>query len=192
MSFILLGILNSQAEAAGGAPAYDLLETTIVSGTTTSAVSFTGLGSYTDYKHLQVRMLVSGDPGDPGANSTVLTLNNDVGANYSSHQLHGDGSSARSRAEVSDTNIRLYQFEERAGDNNVFGSAILDFLDFSNSNKNTTVRWLGGVNPASASDNRVTLGSGLYMNTNAITSITFTSQDDFVPDSRFSLYGIKG
>ena len=37
--------------------AYDLLETTTLTSSA-SSVTFSGLGSYTDYKHLQIRMVI--------------------------------------------------------------------------------------------------------------------------------------
>ena len=177
MSFILLGILNSQAAGAGGAGAYDLLETTVLTSSA-SSVSFTGLDSYTDYKHLQLRIVAN------GGGLIYQRFNSDTGSNYAEHRLYGDGSSVNSQGFASQTEM-IIGFGTTTTD--VFAACVVDVLDFSSSNKNTTVRSLGGDN----SD--VALGSGLWNNTNAVTSTDiFPNSGSFATGSRFSLYGIKG
>ena len=184
MSLILLGILNSQAAAAGGGAGYDLLETQTLTGSAAS-VTFTGLGSYTDYKHLQLRFVSRGS-------SSVLPyarLNSDTGSNYASHRLNGDGSSAGSDAFTSISNLYLGIQASSFVDANTFGVGVVDFLDFSNSNKNTTIRVLSGI---AGNYNNIFLNSGLWNNTNAVTQIQlFPDAGDFIAGSRFSLYGVR-
>jgi hypothetical protein len=187
MSFILLGILNSQVEA-GGAAAYDLLETTVL-GTTASSVTFSSLGSYSDYKHLQIRATMR-------ANGTTLTfyrirLNGDTGTNYARHWLTSQGTSVTSAAGTS-TNA-IFPADRLPGDStaNSFTASVMDFLDFSNANKNTTVKVFSGYRDA-VNGGQIRLASGLWNNTAAVTSIEVsTGTDSFVAGSRFSLYGIK-
>ena len=189
MSLILLGILNSQAAAAGGAGAYDLLETQTLASSA-SSVTFTGLGSYSDYKHLQIRMVTRASDA-AGIKEYRLRLNGDSGTNYSSHVLYGNGSVVSSESSTSSDTIRKQFTTAATNDTNAFGAAVLDVLDFSSSSKNTTLRSLFGS--PGGTFNTVGLSSGLWINTSAVTSIqVFLSSNSFIAGSRFSLYGIKG
>ena len=188
MSLVLLGILNSQAAAAGGAGAYDLLETINITAEG-SSFSFTGLDAYSDYKHLQMRMVLGKADGDGRLNSFYLRFNSDGGTNYPSHQLTGTGSAVSANAFTNETLVRLTEVKSRNSGNGIFGAVVLDILDFSNTNKYKTVRYLGGGN--NTSESKVTLGSSAWLSTNAITRIdSFSSVVG--TGSRISLYGIKG
>jgi len=182
MSLMLLGILNSQA-AGGGGGAFDLLETTTLTSTATS-VTFSGLGAYSDYKHLQIRAVVR------NTTEPYLRFNGDSGSNYKDHTLRGIGTSVQSTSLGSGTSIPISMNDSGGGSNQRYGAGVIDILDFSNSSKNTTTRALTGkvdpdVYPA------ISLQSGAWFNTSAITSIVFGG-GTFQAGSRFSLYGIKG
>jgi hypothetical protein len=75
---------------------------------------------------------------------------------------------------------------------NAFSTSVIDILDAYSSTKNKTVRILGGF--ADGANSRMRLGSGAWLNTASITSISITDGESqsFVAGSRFSLYGIKG
>lgn len=173
-------------------PADDILEE-IVLASSASSVTLSGLGAYTDYQHLQVRMTVSDTrSGADGNTDLTVRFNGDsTYGNYSHHRLRGrQNGTIEGAGTALDDDIRLRFVYEGLG-GNIFGSGVLDILDFSNSSKNTTARFLGGaVNPANESE--VTLTSGLYKNTSAITSIQFNSlYDGFATGSRFSLIGVR-
>jgi len=189
MSLILLGILNSQAAAAGGAGAYDLLETQVLTSSA-SSVTFTGLGSYSDYKHLQLRCVLQDIQGSTNLNNGYIKLNNDTSSIYARHQLQGNGSSVSSNASSSQTSALFYDFFEDGGYPDRFGAAIFDILDFSSTSKNTTIRGLGG---AASRQYMIGLWSALYASTSAITQLEiWSATNDVAAGSRFSLYGIKG
>ena len=190
MSFMLLGILNSQA-AGGGGGAYDLLETTTLA-TSASSVTFSGLGSYSDYAHLQIRAVVRESSGAGGYTNSQLTLNADTGSNYSWHYLDGQGSSVSSVGYGSQPNVRLQSFSPGDGSPaGVFGSGVIDILDFNNGSKNSTVRALHGA--LTSTNKGIFFTSGAWYDTAAVTSISFAIGDNsWVAGSRFSLYGIKG
>ena len=189
MSFTLLGILQSQA-AGGAAAAYDLLETQALTSSA-SSVTFTGLGSYSDYKHLQIRYTIQYINGTTGTTAMNLQFNNDTGSNYAKHQLTGNGSTVTSGATTSSSNIQLSDAGTRPSETS-FGAGVIDILDFSSSAKNTTIKALyGAITP---SEDYVYLTSGLWNSTSAVTSIKHFSVSgfSFATGSRFSLYGIKG
>ena len=187
MSFMLLGILNSQA-AGGAAGAFDLLETTTLA-TSASSVTFSGLGAYSDYKHLQIRAVTQSTYGSWIDNMRVRV--NGATSSYYAHWLRGTGSSVSSQSEGGGTWIA---FEDALGGGSVtdqYGVFVMDILDFANTNKNTTLKLLGGN--STTSGQRVILESGLYSSTNAMTSIEFfAANGDLKSTTRFSLYGIKG
>ena len=179
---IPLGILAVAGAGAAGGGSFDLLETVTPTGTTT--LTFTGLDTYTQYKHLQIRF--THQNATPTFSQLQVRLNSDTGSNYARHALFGDGSTVQSTANTSAT------FMQAGGSSNTanqFTAGVIDILDFSSSSKNTTIRALSGYPTGSP---RIWFFSGFWNNTAAVTSITLLdSAANFATGSRFSLYGIK-
>lgn len=194
MTPIPLGILDFPTGAAG---AYDLLETQILTSSAAS-VTFTGLGSYTDYKHLQIRMLTH-STYNGGNTGYLMTFNSDSGANYSRHGLQANwfpaATGVTSYAQTGQTSI--FGSCYGADYSNKFWPAVWDILDFSNANKNTTVKGFEGMFGSNdfghSPEGGIRLRSGAWYNTSAVTSISFVTAtgDNFVSGSRFSLMGVK-
>ena len=166
--------------------AFDLLESKILTSSA-SSVTFTGLGSYSDYKHLQVRMVTRSDRASTVANID-FRLNGDSGSNYAWHTVQGNGSAVNVGAVSSTTLMRLAETTGSTEVSNNFAACVVDILDYANTSKNTTARSLSGR----TGNSQIGLRSGLYNNTAAITSVTITPQGNFITGSRFSLYGIRG
>jgi hypothetical protein len=124
-----------------------------------------------------------------------LRFNSDTGSNYSRHVLSGDGASATSGANLSQTRIPFGNSIPGANSTaNVFGAAVIDVLDYASTSKNKTVRGLYGANDnTSNTEYRMALNSGLwYATPAAITSITLLPETaNFAQYSTFALYGIK-
>jgi hypothetical protein len=169
---------------SGNAPlslgSFDLLETTTLT-TSASSVTFSGLGAYSDYKHLQIRAVVR------GSFSLNIRLNGDSGSNYAIHSLQGNGSSVSSSSTTSASNAEFIGSAGGSEDANAFGALVVDFLDAYSGSKNTTMRGLGGK---STSNPRIALNSSLWNNTAAISSMELFG-GTWVAGSRFSLIGIK-
>ena len=190
---IPLGVLAvAGAGAAGGGGSFDLLETTVL-GTATSTVTFSGLGSYSDYKHLQLRIVSRRPAGGDflTSGSWGLQFNSDTASNYSWHRLAGAGGSVLSDGGGSNSygpdNVVHGVPNSPTGS---FGASITDILDFSNTSKYKTIRVLAGVSDSVKAE--IDLNSGSWRNLNAITSITIKERwGNFAVNSRFSLYGIK-
>jgi len=159
---------------------YDLLATETLTSSTTS-VTFSSLGDYAaDYDHLQIRSTLATST----STSRWLTcrFNGDTGSNYSFHRLRGTGSSVVTSGAGNYAEILVVV------SNDTVGSMVMDILDYGNSSKNTTTRTFHG----SLGRNEVSLTSGAWFNTNAVTSILLQYQsNDIVTGSRFSLYGIR-
>ncbi len=181
----ILGIMASSFPAVGD---YESIATTTVGSGGAADVTFSSiLGSY---KHLQIRAIARGTTAD----SNVLVriqLNSDTGNNYARHNIIGDGSSATSG---NDANQDRGGVGNIAADNataSIFGTLVCDILDYTNTNKYTTLRSLSGNDRNGAGI--VGLFSSLWMNTNAITTIKlFPAAGNFAQHSSFALYGIRG
>ena len=180
---IPLGILAVAGAGAGDTGAFDLLETTILSSTATS-VTFSNLGNYSAYKHLQLRMVVA---NATTSDTPLLTFNGVAGTSYAFHQLRTDGTGPFSVGFSSRARIEYLQNIDNS--TNRFYPSIIDILDFSNTSKNKTARFFSY--DSSGSNGILYFGSGLFNSTNAITSITITMGSNFAVNSRFSLYGMK-
>jgi hypothetical protein len=177
--------------AAGGGyeAAFDLLETTTLTSTT-SSVTFSGLGAYSDYKHLQIRMLARSNRGSADLDMRCR-INGDTGSNYTWHGIRGLTGSALGQNGTSNTSYHLGKFPGNTGDGDVFGAFVSDILDFSSSNKATTIKTVGGVANNNFMQN--SFYTGLYNSTSAVTSIQFFGEaDSFLAGSTFSLYGVRG
>jgi len=177
----ILGIFASSVLGAVTATSFESIATVTVGSGGSSTVEFTSIGS--TYSHLQVRVYSMSST----ANWNKLQFNTDTGSNYTYHQLEGNGSSAVANAGTSQTSI---QYAYSYSTTNPLG-AVIDILDYANTNKYKTVRTLSG-NDSNGSGN-VQLMSGLWLSTNAITSIKFiNTSGNFNQYSHFALYGIKG
>tara|TARA_R110000822_G_scaffold252813_1_gene379432 strand:+ start:211 stop:789 length:579 start_codon:yes stop_codon:yes gene_type:complete len=192
MSFTLLGILNSQAAGGSAPPAFEHLATTIIYSAVGS-VTLTGLNSYTDYAHLQLRVSTKSQSSITAGTFHRVNINADYGNNYSYHEMaNRGGSMAAENTSPTDT-MYLGTAATTLGTQNdyMFSSAIMDFPDFLSTTKYKTVHAQTGMHQYSDSDVRI--ASGHWRNTSAISSITFYLQSgQFAPTSRFSIYGIRG
>ena len=65
----------------------------------------------------------------------------------------------------------------------------MDILDYSNTNKNKTLRQLAGTD--NNGNGVVGLSSGLWQSTAAVASIDITAIGSFSQYTSFALYGIK-
>jgi hypothetical protein len=188
MSFILLGILNSQAVAAGGGSDFELISTSLISSNTTD-VYFESIPQ--TYKHLQVRMTVRNSATFSTAIRVRPNYDSGVG-NYTTHRLRGYGSGQLSNF-TDDTGRLDHTVLASNNTANIYGVCILDILDYTNSNKYKTMRAVHGYCDQASGGNNIVQTSMLWMNTSAMTDLQLNCWDgSFVSGSRFSLYGIKG
>jgi hypothetical protein len=187
----ILGILASGRQPALNASSYASIATTTVGSGGAASVSFTSIPS--TYTHLQIRAIARTDRATVVSGDWMkITFNGDSGSNYAFHQLRGDGASATAAASSS---IGFMEVERAAGAASTasgFGAIVFDLLDYANTSKYKTQRTLGGYDNNGAGV--VGLYSGVWMNTNAVTSITLISGggSNFVQYSSFALYGIRG
>jgi hypothetical protein len=190
----ILGIMASQISGHLWAPsgAYDALATVTVPSGGVANVTFAGIP--TGYKHLQIRSIAR-TANAAKAEDVVAVFNADTGANYVQHLLVGNGSTAASYAATGQNFIKGVAYATgTTASSNIFGSGILDILDYANVNKNKTIRSLAGMDLNEASTfAQLQFWSGLWLNTSAITSITLkcSSGANISEFSSFALYGVK-
>lgn len=200
MTPILTGIVASGISGHLTPPwspegAYDALATVTLS-TTTASVIFSGIPA--GYKHLQVRCLTRGSSTSTGGAPVYVTVNGDTGANYSTHCIIGNGSTAY----ADDHANALYildgfgGFQSLSGGDgaNSFGVGIIDLLDYSSTAKYKTARALWGRSD-NTTTGRVVFESGSWRSTDVINSLTFTTDASYGvnwgANTQFALYGVK-
>ena len=181
----ILGIMASQISGHLWEPAgaYESIATVTVGAGGASTVTFSSIPS--TYQHLQIRGIMLSTT----ANHADMQLNSDTGNNYAGHALEGTGSAVSSFAGTSRAN--MFSIFYTPGTSTGVGGGVADILDYANTNKNTTVRSLRGTDNNGSGN--LSLISGLWMNTSAVTTITLTARGGtFTQYSSFALYGIRG
>ena len=177
---ITAGLLAAPYSAPVSTTAYESIQTVPVGILGSTNIAFTSIPS--TYKHLQIRATLLTTAG--GVN---IQYNGDTGSNYTYHQLYGTGASnALSNAGTAQTSGYIAYNSATGGYPTV---AVVDILDYQNTNKYKTHRSLAGTDNNSNAGT-VTYFSGLWLNSAAITSINILGT--FAQYSTFALYGIKG
>jgi hypothetical protein len=186
----ILGIIASQ-DYTRVTNSYESIATTTVGSGGAASVTFSSIPA--TYTHLQVRMIARDNRANT-SDSGAFRFNSDSGTNYAYHAVIGLGTSVI--ASTVDTYNRglIDRFTASTATASIFGTAIMDILDYANTNKYKTVRMLGGYDLNGGSDNQATFSSTLWQSTSAISTILIfpnvgTSWDQY---SQFALYGIKG
>ena len=189
----ILGVFASANQSQFIAnPSFESIATTTVS-TAVASVTFSSIPA--TYTHLQIRGITKAVGTANIAVNGLFQINSDTGSNYSRHLLDGNGSSATSTGSASQTSIVFCPIPDSniAGSGSMFGGFVMDILDYTNTNKYKTVRSLSGYDLNNATYGALRFYTGLWKNTNAITSITFSPDGvNLAQYSSFALYGIKG
>ena len=188
----ILGIMASSMQGAVGN--FESISTVNVGVAGSATITFSSIPS--TYKHLQIRFLAATTRLIYGFDAMNLQMNGDTGANYAYHRVEGNGSTAGAAGVASANNILLGDRTIGAAMPNVYGTGVLDILDYANTSKYKTTRNLNGVDNNGTYDGTyfpyIALASGLWQSTSAITSLTFTPNNGiFKQYSSFALYGIK-
>lgn len=171
-------------------PAFESIATATGTGSS-GTITFSSIPS--TYKHLQIRYIGRSDEVATVRNLNIR-LNGDTGTNYVYHNLTGDGTTATAAGVTAVAQMLVRPIPAASASANIMGAGIIDIHDYASTTKNKTVRTFVGADANTAStDWKVSLFSGLWLNTAAITSISLIAQSgNFTTDSTFALYGIKG
>lgn len=171
---------------------YDSIATSLVTSGGASTISFTNIPA--DYRHLQIRYICRTSLS--GTNSGMYMKFNNSSTGY--HYLGGgafytNGTTATGAAGWQGTSTAGGAIGQPPGANiatSVFSAGVVDILDYTDANKNTSVNTFSGY-----SNNTSGYQVGLQFfwdNTAAVTRIDIVPDHSLVQHSRFALYGIKG
>lgn len=186
----ILGIWASSRATAVDTGAMFPLQVITVGPAGASSVEFTNIPT-TGYAHLQIRGIARTTEAADGSAIYIQFNSDTTTGNYRGHGLYGTGSSVVAY----DLDGSYYaSLSAVAGGNaaaSIFGTAVIDILDYANTNKYKTVRNLSG-NDRNGSG-QVRFASGLWMSTSAVTSVKLVPlSNNFAQYSQFALYGVKG
>jgi len=185
----ILGIYASQISGHLSTNNFSSIATVTVGSGGASSITFSSIPS--TYTHLQIRAITRSNRTDDINDAFNVQLNGDSGSNYKAHTLYGNGSNAYAfAAGGSGMYIGIWQTSSTSTAN-VFGTAIIDILDYTNTNKNKVAKALTGMDQNN-SNGVIGFQSGLWLNTASVNSLTFTPVygTGFVQYTTFALYGV--
>ena len=175
----------------GGEPdfgAFESIATSAVGAEGAASVAFSSIPQ--TYKHLQVRCMLRDEAAFAERALFVEINGNSPSGSNAYHQLLGNGSSASSSAATSQGRWSdTVSVPAASAAANIFAVAVIDILDYTNTNKTKTLRALGGYDANGSG--KVMLTSYLYNSTNTITSLLLYTNQKIVSGSHLALYGIK-
>jgi hypothetical protein len=161
---------------------YESIQTVTVGAGGQTTITFSSIPS--TYKHLQIRGIARGT--DSSLRALFLSINSTVNV-VRSHYLYGDGATASAGSQTAN------QLGWGLGSGQLasaFSIAVIDILDYANTNKNKVTRSLA-ANDLNGSGN-IALFSELFDTTVAINAVNLTLEvGNFAQHSTFALYGIK-
>lgn len=171
---------------AGPSGDFQSIATTVVDATADLTITFSDIPS--TFKHLQIRAIaLSNSDSVP----VLMRFNSDSGSNYSWHTLNGQGGGAGSGAGTSASSVILTLNANRGLNASNPWGYVIDILDYTDTNKYTTVRALHGADYNGSGE--INLTSGNWRDTAAVSTITLSmASSGFNQYSHFALYGIKG
>lgn len=169
---------------------YELIERVTVGSGGSSSVSFSSIPS--TYRHLQVRLIARSDR-TAGVDLIGVRMNGDSSGNYSNHLFKGDGSSTSVDFDINATRMNIQRLASDNLNASIFSSYVVDILDYANTNKYKTIRYIAGYDANGSG--QIVGGSGAWRSTSAVTSLSFQNLDyssNYKQYTTFALYGIKG
>lgn len=177
---------------------YESIATVTVGSGGSSSADFTSIPS--TYTHLQIRWIARGASSGSDQGTLAIRVGNgsvDTGTNYWFHDLNGNGASvATSNAGSAKSYATISYIPRDSYTAGMMACGVIDILDYVNTNKNKTIRSLGGndTNGTGTEKGTLALASGLWSSTSAIDTIKLSVSgftQSFQQYSHFALYGIK-
>lgn len=155
---------------------------TVPSGGSAS-YTFNSFSGYTDL------VLVMGSVGiNSAASAGKLRFNGDTGSNYSVTFMYGNGSTAASSRNTSQSDMRIYGWSSGNVANSNNDNVILHIQNYANTSTYKTVLMRSNLPQAETA-----AAVGLWQSTAAITSLTlrtYNGTDLWTAGTTFTLYGI--
>jgi hypothetical protein len=147
------------------------------------------------FNHLRIHAYVRATSSQTTPYDLVCTVNGSNAANYAYTVVRGDGANTSQTNATSDTTLRFSQVVTTGTMTaNVFGGAIIDILDYTNTNKSKTAKcWAGFDNNGGSSPTAgwATMSGSIWTPTTAITRLEFATFGNFAQYSRIDIYGVS-
>ena len=174
--------------------AYESIATQTVTGAGVTSVSFTSIPQ--TYTHLQIRASVRSNSVAAYDAFYIYNLNGaGVSSQMANHYVYGTGTTVGVNAYTAQFSAQMGFVPAANTLANNFGAGIVDVLDYTNTNKNKTLRGLVGFddNGNTAGSPFVTFSSAYsaQLGTGAVTNLTFIINNSFAIGTQFALYGVK-
>ena len=169
--------------------AWVALQTHVVSGGSTAAITFTSSTGANDWSQYQDLKLISyGRNGDGSAMVMKMNLNNDTGANYCYQQLYGNGS-AVTAATGTQNYLDFFWYPPSATAANVVACSITTLFDINSGKYKTTQGQI--ANDMNGSGYQAVVAN-VWKNQAAITEIDLVDYngDNIAAGTRFDLWGV--
>ncbi len=198
MSFMLLGILNSQAAGGGVPSSYDHITTTTLTSSTSQISVSLGANPYADYKHLRI-LFMSRSTRNDIIDTVRIRFNNQTASGYSFHGgrvENTDWSTGDSKGTFFPY-ITLNKTWASQVNSNAWTQMTLEFPNFRSTDMKPQVLFSGGgmAAPNNSSATQVKFGSGLNSNISAssvLSSVQFLmASDSFAAGTEVRIYGLK-
>jgi hypothetical protein len=175
---------------------FESIATVVVGSSGASEIIFDNIPQ--NYTHLQIRFTARSTRDYNGNSGDVIAVQINSGNinTTNAHWLYGNGSSALAAT----NNPYIALITDVSGGAaythpSNFGSGIIDIIDYSNSNKNKTVKALSGFDtnggPTNGDLGAILLASSFYNTTASISRLRITCLVNFMQHSNFALYGIR-
>jgi hypothetical protein len=173
---------------------YESIASYTISGTTTGSVTFTNIPQ--TFQHLQLRIFARSLTAATNEALYLYNYNNNAGSTGSAtHSLSGDGNLTYANGYTGQYSSFIATLPAASSTASAFGVSITDILDYTNTNKNKTLRTLYGYDANGSGT--IGFASNLPLTlpgTAAITTLSpsLTGGNYLAAGSVIALYGIKG
>ena len=155
----------------------------ITLGSAASSVTFSSIsGAYRD-----LVLVIEASPADTSFPAVWLRANSDTGSNYSYVRMTGNGSTAASLSNASQTVLQIGSAFGLGGTTASRAVIVVQIMDYTATDKHKSV-----LSRASTPNNGVEAATSRWANTAAITTIQalVSAGTGFATGSSFALYGI--
>ena len=164
---------------------FESIASATVYASSPSSIAFSNIPQ--NYTHLQIRFTSRSQRTSSYADELFMTINST--SLTKNHYLLATGSTVLSGAATAGwVGIQAAS----SATSGIFGTGIIDILDYTNTNKNKTIRSITGFDYSGGGE--MYLLSNFINSTSAITSLNFTcsGSNTFVEYSNIALYGMRG
>ena len=182
----ILGVIASSKPPVTGS--YEFIATVGPGNNTSTSLTFGSIPS--TYTHLQIRGNAQGQYGGSTYGAVGLRVNGDTANNYDRRAFAANNPPSSFTIQPNGwAQVGVSQLIGGAEDN--VSISVIDVFNYQSTTFKKVFKGLGGI--ATPTGTEVSMGSGFWSGSTAITSITmFQPNGNWEADALFSLYGIKG